>query len=87
VTGPSGPSDSDGPIDPTGGGAGRAPRDNGASNAAYSALSYLLAGLVFWGGVGFALDHWLGTNFLVLIGLLVGGAAAMYLIYVRYGKG
>ena len=83
MTGHNGPSDSDGPEDPTGGGAG----PNGVSNAAYGALGYLLAGLLFWGGVGLALDRWLGTNFLVLIGLLLGGAAAMYLIYVRYGKG
>jgi F0F1-type ATP synthase assembly protein I len=53
---------------------------------AYTVLGYLLAGLVFWGGVGYLLDRWLGTSFLVLIGLLVGGAAALYLIYVRYGK-
>jgi ATP synthase protein I len=87
VTGHNGPSDSDGPKDPTGGGAGPNRRFDGGSNAAYSALGYLLAGLLFWGGVGLALDRWLGTNFLVLIGLLLGGAAAMYLIYVRYGKG
>lgn len=80
MTGPTRPSDSDGP-----GGPGKRP--DGGAYAAYSALGYLLAGLLFWGGVGFALDRWLGTTFLVLIGMLVGGAAAMYLIYVRYGKG
>lgn len=79
----SGQSNSDGPSDPTGGSGGR---PDGGAYAAYSAIGYLLAGLLFWGGVGFALDRWLGTNFLVLIGMLVGGAAAMYLIYVRYGK-
>jgi hypothetical protein len=86
VTGPTGPSEPDGPVDPTGGSAGSGGRPDGGAYAAYSALGYLLAGLLFWGGVGFALDRWLGTNFLVLIGMLVGGAAAMYLIYVRYGK-
>jgi ATP synthase protein I len=86
VTGPTGPSESDGPVDPTGGSAGSGGRPDGGAYAAYSALGYLLAGLLFWGGAGFALDRWLGTNFLVLIGMLVGGAAAMYLIYVRYGK-
>jgi hypothetical protein len=80
VTGASGQSNSDDPNDPTGG------RPDGGAYAAYSAIGYLLAGLLFWGGVGLALDRWLGTNFLVLIGMLVGGAAAMYLIYVRYGK-
>ncbi|MEN3359746.1 MAG: synthase protein [Mycobacteriales bacterium] len=90
MTGRSGQSDSDGPTDPTGGGAGRSDgsgrHEDAGAYAAYSVIGYLLAGLLFWGGVGFALDRWLGTNFLVLIGMLVGGAAAMYLIYVRYGK-
>jgi F0F1-type ATP synthase assembly protein I len=68
-------------------GPGGPPRRGGDGlGDAYTVLGYLLGGLVFWGGVGYLLDRWLGTSFLVLIGLLVGGAAALYLIYVRYGK-
>ena len=75
-----------GPDKPTGPGEDDEENRWTGSNAAYGALGYLLAGLLVWGGVGFALDHWLGTRFLVLIGILVGGAAGLYLVYVRYGK-
>ncbi len=61
------------------------PRPAGPGDA-YTIIGYLLSGLVIWGGVGLLLDRWLGTRFLVLIGLLVGGASALYLIYVRYGR-
>lgn len=53
---------------------------------AWTVIAYLLSGLILWGGLGWALDRWLGTSFLVLIGMLVGGAASIYLVYVRYGK-
>ena len=59
--------------------------DNGM-NDAYAVLGYLLAGLIVYGGLGYLVDRWLETNFFVLIGLLLGGASAIYLIYVRYGK-
>lgn len=54
---------------------------------AYTVLAYLLSGLLLWGGLGVLLDRWLDTEFFVLIGLLVGGVGAVYLVYIRYGKG
>ncbi len=53
---------------------------------AWTVLAYLLTGLILWGGGGLLLDQWLGTSFLVLIGMLVGGASALYLVYIRFGK-
>ena len=44
----------------------------------------MLSGIVVWGGVGLALDHWLGTRFLVLVGLLLGLGTAIYLVIVKY---
>ena len=49
-------------------------------------IAYLLSGLLLWGGAGLLLDRWLGTSFLVLVGMLVGGVGALYLVYIRYGK-
>jgi F0F1-type ATP synthase assembly protein I len=54
--------------------------------AAWSIVGYLVSGVGFWGGVGWLLDRWLHTSFLVLVGLLIGMAAAVYLIYQRFGK-
>jgi len=53
---------------------------------AWSIVAYLLSGMIVWGGVGLLLDRWLGTSLLTLLGLLVGTAAATYLVWVRGGR-
>lgn len=53
---------------------------------AWTIISYLLTGLIVWGGGGWLLDRWLGTTYLVLLGMLIGGGSSLYLIYLRYGK-
>jgi len=53
---------------------------------AWVVIAYLLSGMVVWGGAGWLLDRWLGTELLVLVGLLIGAAASVYLVYVRYGR-
>ncbi len=56
-------------------------------SAAWNVLSYLLAGLVGFGLPAWFLDRWLGTTWIVGIGILVGTAVAMLTIWVRYGTG
>jgi F0F1-type ATP synthase assembly protein I len=61
----------------------------GAGNeegAAWSIFGYLIAGLVIWGGIGLGLDHWLGTHFLSLVGLLLGAGSSLYLVWLRFGR-
>ncbi len=53
---------------------------------AWTVIAYLLTGLVLWGGAGLLLDRWLGTEFFVLLGMLIGGASSLYLVYIRYGQ-
>jgi ATP synthase protein I len=55
-------------------------------NALWSIFGYLLSGLIFWGGVGWGLDSWLGTSYLLLVGLLVGMGASLYLVWLRFGR-
>jgi ATP synthase protein I len=50
-------------------------------------VSYLIAGVGFWGFVGWLLDRWLETSWLVMVGVFVGFAGAFYLIIKRFGKG
>jgi ATP synthase protein I len=52
----------------------------------WTIFGYLLSGLLFWGGAGWALDNWLGTSYLVLIGFLVGMGGALYLVWLRFGR-
>jgi hypothetical protein len=48
-------------------------------------LAYLITGPALFGGLGYLLDHLLGTGFLVLVGVLGGMAASLYLVWLRYG--
>jgi ATP synthase protein I len=59
---------------------------NREENAMWSIFGYLLSGLLFWGGIGYGLDKWLGTAYLTLIGLLVGISGAIYLVWLRFGR-
>ena len=58
----------------------------GEENALWSIFGYLLSGLLFWGGVGLGLDKWLGTSYLLLVGLLLGMGASLYLVWLRFGR-
>ncbi|HYT29301.1 MAG TPA: AtpZ/AtpI family protein [Actinomycetota bacterium] len=54
---------------------------------AWAIIGTLLAGIIAWGGVGYLLDRWIGSNNLFLpIGMVLGAAGALYLVYMRYGK-
>ncbi|NHN56376.1 hypothetical protein G9U51_11365 [Calidifontibacter sp. DB0510] len=56
-------------------------------SVAWSVTSYLISGPLMLGGLGWLLDRWLHTGFLVLIGILAGMALSLYLIWFRYGTG
>ena len=55
-------------------------------NALWSIFGYLVSGLLFWGGIGWAADHFFNTTYLTLIGLLVGMGGALYLVWLRFGR-
>jgi len=50
------------------------------------ALSLVIAGVFFWGGIGWAIAQWQDNRIFILVGVLVGAAAALYLVWVRYGR-
>jgi ATP synthase protein I len=58
------------------------------SNSAdgWRVLSYLIGGIVVYGGIGFGLDRWLGTQFLVAVGIVLGAGLAILLLHFRYGR-
>lgn len=59
----------------------------GHSDANATEITGVLAiGPALYAAVGYGLDRWLGTDFLVLIGLIVGAAASVYLVYVKWGR-
>jgi ATP synthase protein I len=56
------------------------------TNQGMTALSYLIAGILVWGLIGWLVDRWLGTRGIAAgIGAILGAAGAVYLIVRRLG--
>lgn len=58
----------------------------GDTDLAWSVLSYLVAGMLVWGGLGWVGDRLLGQDkpWLVAIGVIVGVACGVYLALARH---
>ena len=58
----------------------------GEESALWSIFGYLISGQIVWGGIGWLLDRWLGTSYLILVGLLLGMGSSIYLVWLRFGR-
>ena len=59
----------------------------GGVGTAWALTATLLAGILAWGGLGLLADWLLGLRWLFLpIGMVLGAAGSIYLIYLRYGR-
>jgi hypothetical protein len=47
----------------------------------WRAFGYLVAGVAFYGAIGWVLDWWLGTRFLVAVGIIVGASLGIYMTW------
>ena len=54
-------------------------------NLGMRVLSYLISGVAFYGCLGWLGDHFLGTNFLLPVGIVAGAALGCYVIIRRFG--
>src|ERR687886_1784537 len=64
----------------------RPPRGGGSgADTGWAVTGTLISGMVVWGGVGWLLDLWLHIRVLAPVGIILGMAAAIYLVVVRYG--
>jgi F0F1-type ATP synthase assembly protein I len=50
----------------------------------WHAFSYLVSGVFLYGGLGWLADRWLGTSFLVAIGILIGAGLGIYMTIARF---
>ena len=50
----------------------------------WHAFSYLVSGVFLYGGLGWLADRWLGTSFLVVIGILLGAGLGIYMTIARF---
>ena len=66
------------------------PGANGAPHGesmAWAAISTLVAGPATWGGIGWLVDHWLGTGrVFTASGVVVGFIASVYIVITKYGQ-
>lgn len=61
--------------------------ENSGSEDGMGVLSYVLAGLILYGGIGWLMSRWLHQTWIIPVGMVVGLAASVYLIVKRYGSG
>jgi ATP synthase protein I len=55
-------------------------------NEGWAVFSYLIAGMIFYGGLGWLIGHWTQLSFLFPVGMLTGLVLGIVLILYRYGK-
>lgn len=48
------------------------------------AFGYLVSGVFLYGLIGWLLDRWWGTSFLVVIGILAGAVLGTYQTWARF---
>lgn len=51
---------------------------------AWHAFGALVAGVLVYGMIGWALDRWWNTSFLVVVGILVGAGLGMFMTWRRF---
>lgn len=52
----------------------------------WHAFGYIVAGVAFYGLLGWLADRWIGTSFLVAIGILAGAGLGIYMTFARFNK-
>ena len=65
---------------------GQEPGRSPGAGAGWAVLGTMIAGMAVWGGIGALLDRWLSTQVFLPIGVIVGVASSIYLVYIKYGK-
>jgi F0F1-type ATP synthase assembly protein I len=45
----------------------------------------MISGMAVWGGAGWLIDRWLDTRVFFPVGIILGMAAAIYIVVARYG--
>jgi hypothetical protein len=63
------------------------PPQPGTENPGWAIFSYMLSGMIFYGGAGWALGHWvLHAAWPFPAGMVAGLALSIVLIILRFGR-
>lgn len=60
--------------------------NQGGMDTGLRIISYLIAGLIFYGGLGWLADYLLNTTMWLPVGLILGTVLGIYLVIKRYGQ-
>lgn len=71
---------------PQGDSAGEPPQQTFREVDGWAVVSYLITGVLFYGAIGWLIDTWLGTRGFVAGGIVLGAAAGVVLVWLRYSK-
>jgi fatty acid desaturase len=55
-------------------------------NLGWTIFSYLIAGMLFYGAIGWLIGHWTGHPLIFPLGALAGLAISVGLVIYRYGR-
>ena len=61
-----------------------APPDDRPKGDPWHAFGYIVSGVAVYGVLGWLADRWLGTTYLVAIGILVGAGFGIYMTFARF---
>ena len=56
------------------------------ASAGWAITSYLIGGMIFYGGVGWLIGRWTGIAVLFPVGILFGLGLALALVIFRYAR-
>lgn len=57
-----------------------------SASAGWAVSSYLIGGMIFYGGAGWLIGRWTGITALFPVGLLLGLGLALALVIYRYAR-
>ena len=66
--------------------ASASPDDDSPQGDPWHAFGYVVSGVAVYGFLGWLADRWLGTSFLVAIGILLGAGFGLYMTWARFNK-
>jgi len=62
------------------------PQEESPKGDPWHAFGYIVSGVAIYGFLGWLVDQWLETEFVVAIGIIVGAALGIYLTFSRFNR-
>ena len=63
-----------------------APEQEPIKGDPWHAFGYLVSGVGIYGFLGWLADQWLGTSFLVVLGIVLGAGFGIYMTFARFNR-